>query len=451
MIISLASSRTRPVPAEHRANFNHLVLDIAWFGVLNGSAIAFVAVYAARLGASALQIGLLTALPAIVNMVFALPAGHWLQPRPISRATFAAAAAYRLFYLPWVFLPSLLGAQAQIWAIILITLIMTIPGTALAIGFNSLFAAAVPPEWRAQVVGVRNAAYALVSIVITLICGRILDQLPFPLGYQVVFFIGFIGAAMSTLHLWFVRPLDEHRKPGSGRFSLRDWGHPGVGILEGVRTTVGLRFLASVDLKSLRSSRWLSPCRDNRFARVLLFVFAMHLTLYLAVPIFPLFLVNELAFTDNVIGLGNSIFYIAMFLASTQLNGVTRRFGNQKTMALGIMVISLYPLLISQASGPTLYLVAAVAGGTGWALAGAAVANFVLEQTPDDKRPVYLAWNNIALQAGILLGALVAPTLAGWWGLAAALVFASASRFLTGIVLYRARIERAAVQEQSLP
>ena len=44
MAISFASSRARPVPAEHRSNFNHLILDIAWFGVLNGSAIAFVAV-----------------------------------------------------------------------------------------------------------------------------------------------------------------------------------------------------------------------------------------------------------------------------------------------------------------------------------------------------------------------------------------------------------------------
>jgi hypothetical protein len=57
-------------------------------------------------------------------------------------------------------------------------------------------------------------------------------------------------------------------------------------------------------------------------------------------------------------------------------------------------------------------------GGTGWALAGGAVGNYVLEKTPDDSRPSYLAWHNMALQAGILLGALhCAPALAGWWGL----------------------------------
>ena len=39
MTISIASTRARPVPAEHRANFNNLILDIAWFGVLNLSLI----------------------------------------------------------------------------------------------------------------------------------------------------------------------------------------------------------------------------------------------------------------------------------------------------------------------------------------------------------------------------------------------------------------------------
>ncbi|MBP8950242.1 MAG: hypothetical protein KBG73_15470, partial [Candidatus Promineofilum sp.] len=88
MTISIASTRARPVPVEYRANFNNLILDIAWFGVLNGSAIAFVAVYATRLGANAFQLSLLNATPAVVNLLFALPAGRWLQSQPLSRATF---------------------------------------------------------------------------------------------------------------------------------------------------------------------------------------------------------------------------------------------------------------------------------------------------------------------------------------------------------------------------
>ena len=65
------------IPAEYRANFIHLCFDIAWFGVLSGSAMAFVAVYAARQGATGLQLGLLSASPALVNLGCTLPAARW--------------------------------------------------------------------------------------------------------------------------------------------------------------------------------------------------------------------------------------------------------------------------------------------------------------------------------------------------------------------------------------
>jgi len=436
MSISIASTRSRPVPAEHRSNFNHLIFDIAWFGVLNGSAIAFVAVYATRLGASAFQLSLLTALPAVVNLVFALPAGRWLQDLPISRATLAASILHRAFYVVWVFLPLLFSRPGQVWALVVLTVLMSIPGTALAIGFNGTFAAAVPPEWRGRVVGVRNAAYALTSIAVTLTCGRLLDTIPFPLGYQIVFFIGAIGAAMSSVHLWYVRPVDEHRQPGTGR-SLGDWADPGeFNMWQSVRLSVGLRFLTRANPLS---SRWFQPAKDARFRNVLLLVFAMHLTLYLAIPLFPLFLVREINLADQVIGLGNSIFYIALFLTSTRLDWFTVHFGNRRTMALGIMVISLYPLLIATATGPAVYLFASIMGGTGWALAGGAVGNYVLEKTPDNSRPSYLAWYNMALQGGILLGALIAPLLAGWWGIMIALLFAGICRLLTGLAMWRTR------------
>ena len=106
-------------------------------------------------------------------------------------------------------------------------------------------------------------------------------------------------------------------------------------------------------------------------------------------------------------------------------------------MALGVLIISLYPALLSLADDAVLYLVASIMGGAGWALAGGAVGNFVLEKTPDDSRPSYLAWYNMSLQAGILLGALIAPVMAGWWGLTFGLAFAAVCRFLTGLAIWR--------------
>ena len=69
--------------------------------------------------ASAFQLGLLNASPAIVNLMFALPAGRWLQDQRISRATFASSVLHRWFYLLWIFLPLLFAPPGQVWALVL--------------------------------------------------------------------------------------------------------------------------------------------------------------------------------------------------------------------------------------------------------------------------------------------------------------------------------------------
>jgi uncharacterized protein (DUF486 family) len=96
------------IPQKYRSNFSNLYLDIAWYGVLSGTAVNFLNVYATRLGASGLQIGLLTAMSAVVNLFLAIPAGHWISKRHTGRAVFWSSVLFRIGYLlfiplPWLF------------------------------------------------------------------------------------------------------------------------------------------------------------------------------------------------------------------------------------------------------------------------------------------------------------------------------------------------------------
>src|SRR5450759_3481651 len=92
----------RPVPKEYQWNFLHWYLDMAWFGILNGSTLSFISIYAARIGATTAQIGLISAAPAVANLLFALPAGKWLSQRPVGKSNFWFGIISRLFYLSWV-------------------------------------------------------------------------------------------------------------------------------------------------------------------------------------------------------------------------------------------------------------------------------------------------------------------------------------------------------------
>ena len=63
------------------------------------------------------------------------------------------------------------------------------------------------------VVGRRSALVALTSVVTSFVCGRLLDSLIFPLNYQIVFVLGFIGMVISGWHLGRIRKTDSSATP----------------------------------------------------------------------------------------------------------------------------------------------------------------------------------------------------------------------------------------------
>jgi hypothetical protein len=415
-----------PVPAESRANFLHLYGDIAWYGLLAASSLAFVSVYATRLGASSFQIGLLTAGPAVVNLLFTLPTSRWLEKQPIYAAVFWSSVLNRLFYALWIFLPALLAPQSQIWALIVLTLIMNIPGTPLAVGFNVMFGDAVRPEWRGYVVGIRNALLAATYIAMSLLCGQILVRIPFPIGYQVVFAIGFVGAAMSSVHLWFLTPVaGGQAAPGRG---LRDLAWPDV------RTWPG-RVLSMAWLRRPGTSTLRIDVLRGPYGRLMALLFALFLVLYLSVPLFPIFWVDELGLTDGEIGLGTAVFYVSVFLGSTQLARLVRRLGNHRVTSIGAMLISTYPAILSLSHGLGLFLVASASGGLGSALFNGALLNYLLEKIPEDQRPAYLSWWNLALNAALLIGSLLGPLAAGAVSVRIALAVFSGLRLVAALAI----------------
>jgi MFS family permease len=409
---------SQAVPQEYRRNFIHLYFDIAWFGILSGSAINFLSVYVARLGASGFQIGLLAAMPAVVSLVLSLPAGVWLQMRPVDKAVFWTAVVSRLGYFLWIPLPWLFGNQGQIWALAIITLVMGIPMCGLSVGFNALFAAAVPTEWRASVVGIRNVLQSLTFIIASLGTGALLEHLPFPLGYQVVFGIGFLSAAMSTLHLFYVRPLPD---PVVTAVPVVNFGISSdeKNRSPSIRTT-------------LRLDIWRTPYR-----KILLVLFGFHLSQYIVFPLFTLFTVNDLLLTDATIGLGTAFFYVTVLLGSTQLSRLEHIIGHHKLTGWGVIGLSIYPIAMAFSTNALHYYILSIVGGFAWAMVAGAYANYLLERIPEDDRPSHLAWYNIILNAAVLLGSLAGPFLAGYIGIGTALLVFGIMRFLAGIAILK--------------
>ncbi len=430
---------TRPAgnisPQDQRANFWHLYGDVFWFGIAFGSTLSFIAVYAARLGATAWQVGLLTAGPALVNTLFTMPAGRWLEGRPLGRAVTQAALWQRLGYFVLIPLPLLLAPVGQLWSAILLSLLIALPGTALAIGFNALLATTVPLEWRGHVVGRRNALLAGATMVSFLLSGWILDWLSFQWGYAVVFGLGALGGALSTFHVSRIRvpavpefqgrPLRDRAQPGRATGGLSD--------SLAYRTSVGMRFWLTRRLPFTGLGGRVS----RKYGWVMVAYFIFHFAQLLPGPLFPLFWVNEARLSDGMIGWVNATFYLTMLLAAPLLGPLTRRLGNYRLNVVGALLLAQYPLLTALSDGPALLLVASVIGGVVWAILSGALVNRLMELVPDDDRPAHFALYNLALNAATFTGSLAGPLLAGVVGLREAIFVVFVLRLAGALALAR--------------
>jgi MFS family permease len=409
-----------PIPDQYRSNFNHLYLDIAWFGILNGSILSFLSVYAARIGATGSQIGLLSAAPAISSLLFTLPVGKLLEQKPIRESVFWGSLAQRIFFLPLIILPMIFSKSTQVWTAVGLTLAMSVPATLVVVGFNSMFADLVPSAWRGYVAGVRNALFAIVSMGINMICGWVLVQLPFPLGYQVVFGMGLVGAFMSSYHLY---QLAKTNLDASETISLTHWVQRRSKRVE------------NAIQETIKKSRWHFGKVNKPFSRVMILMFFFHIFQYSPIPLFPVFAVNYLKVSDQIIGVHTAVFSLFVFIGSSQLDRISRKLGNHKLFGLGVIGMGSYPLLAGLAHGVELYILAAVAGGLAWAMVGGVLYNYLYEKIPDSERAQYLTWYNLVLNAAILIGSIGGPVIAGFADLGMMLIIFGVMRAVAGAAI----------------
>lgn len=414
---------TQPVPPEYRRNFLHLYLDIAWWGLLNGSVLVFLNIYASRLGASTFQLGILTATPALVNLLFTFPAGSLTRKWTTARSVQWSALAMRLFYFLLIPLPVMLQAETQIWVIILITLVMNIPGVIIAVQFNAFFAEVTPPEWRGHVVGVRNALFAITTMTASLLSGLALDKLPFSTGYQVVFALGFLGAMMSTVHLFLI-------KPPAGEVDSRQ-----SQLAEPLKKEI-----EAADQAPVRASRWDALRLDvlrGPFGATLLITFLYQTSMVFIGPVVPRYQVDALKLTDATISLGSAIFWMTFFIGSLLVRRLAQRWGFKRMTGYGLLVTSLTLTIFTFSYETWIYLSHQFIGGFGFALLGAGMVNYILEKVPVDDRFSHLAWYNLALNASVLLAGMLAPPVAGLIGIMATLLLLVGLRIIVAWIILK--------------
>jgi MFS family permease len=394
-------------------NQRSVIIDGIGVGIVGGIA-TFLAVFLARLGASPLLVGLLTSMPAFTGLLLAIPVGRMLERQTdivpwYSRARVWVQATYALtgllpFFLPIGYVPT---AVIVLWAI------ATIPQTIVNITFTVVMGAAAGPQRRQQLMSWRWSTLGAATAVSVAGAGWLLEQFSFPINYQIVFLVSFLGGMLS---FFFSSRISIDTTPSSQAHKT------------------GLRALLTESVGMLREV--------PAFSRYITATFVFNCGIWMAMPLFPLYWVRVVEASDFEIGLVNTVNSGVLLIAYFVWARVSAKRGNLPVLFASTIALSLYPLLTGMTE--SIVIITILAGLAGFIGSGKDLVFFdlALETMPRDRVPSFVALQQLTGYVATLAMPLVGTFLATQFDYHIALYVAGGLRLAGVVLLYVLKIGR---------
>lgn len=360
-------------------SLRHSVRDGVACSIMSGAGEAYFAAYALFLGATAMQISLLAALPPLFGAATQLLAA-WLEGRIGRRRTLIVTAGlmHALTWFPLIWLPYLFPAYALSTMVSCIVLYYGWIGLGSPL-LASLLGDLVPRRRRGRFFGLRNRVMSLSSFAALLAGGLTLEYLELRDNAQLAFVLIFTVAGLARLYSVF-QLARMHEPP--------------------------LRPLAPLARPVLR---------DARFVRFAAFTGAMSLALAVAGPFVAVYMLKDLGFSYVEFAAATGAFVLAQFVSLRVWGRLADVFGNRAVLSVTSLLIPLVPLAWLLSSGFVWVLCLQLLAGWAWAGYGLALGNYLHDIVPSGRRAHYWAAHNFLSTAGACLGALLGGWLSVRW------------------------------------
>lgn len=404
------------VTGVQRRNFINVQVDGIGVGLASAAA-PFLPVLLTRLGASNFQVGLLTAMPAITGLLLAMAIGRFLQrQRQIvpwySRARFVFLMSYALTGLAIIVVPP----EYQVTAVLVIWAIATLPSIILNVCFSVVMNAIAGPKGRYELMSRRWSVLGLTSALTVAVAGYLLERLPFPLNYQLVF-IGLSAGGLISLYF-------------SSHIQLPDAAPPSPQAESGARGGLG-SLVAMV--------------RDEpAFGTFVLKRFIFLSGIALAAPIFPLYYVRVANATDAQIGLIGTAQGVTLLVGYRLWTRLSQARGARLVLLCTTLGLGLFPLSVALTTSFPLILM--LAGLAGIFQAGLDLVFFdeLMKTVPPERTALFVSFAQSLQHLSAVAAPLVGTLLADHIGLGGALIVASGLRLVAYVLFLRVRPAPAA-------
>lgn len=314
--IDLAPTPAGLTPTQKR-NFRNVQIDGIAIGIASAAS-PYLPVFLARLGATNLQVGLLTSMPAITGLFLAIVIGRFLQMQKQVVPWFSAARlAVISCYAATGIIPFFVAQEYVVPIVLLIWALATLPQIVVNVAFSVVMNAVAGPQYRYDLMSRRWSTLGLAMAITVAIAGQILDRIQFPLNYQLVF----IGLSLAGLvSFYFSSHIELPDAEPSPRVTGESW-------------RARLRnFLTLIQSQSAFTSFMAKR-----------FVFFSGATL--GVPLFPLYYVREVNASNSWIGIINTAQTGVMLLGYVWWTRQSKVRGNRFVLFWTTLGLSGYPIL----------------------------------------------------------------------------------------------------------
>ncbi len=346
----------------------------------------FTTPFALALGASDAAVGLVNSIPKFFSYIFQPIAGKLIElsgKRKTICINYALLARFSLIFA--AILPLIVFKEKILFLTIILSfygLTANFSGTAWA----SWIADFVPEKIRGRYFGRRNTIAGFAAFLVTLVSGWVLGITNSIIGFTILFLAAVLFGAISIYYL---------RKIPEPVFEVpKHKGHI-------------ISFHFKKFLKEMKGQRNFSNFVIHRA----LFIFAV----YLASPFFVVYMLRSLDLGYFFYSLVVGIEAMTWIVMEPYWGKIADRFGDRNVLIACSLLAAFYPVFwffINSASDFYLIVIASMFSGFAWAGIDLAFFNYLLDSSPPERRPVYIANYKLLIGMALFLGPLTGGFLA---------------------------------------
>jgi MFS family permease len=341
------------------------------------------------LGATVLQIGLITALPNLLSSLsqfLSVRVIYWVGGRLklLVRLVFSQAS----LILCIAMLP-LLEIAHRVELLMIFLILAAVCGGLAGPAWGSLMSDYVPASKRGRYFGWRNRTVGAVTVGSIVASGLLLNffqEISYGTGFWIIFSL---AAAARYVSAYFIRRMDEppHKKDPASDFTF-------------------LMFLRRF--------------RESNFLKFVVFSGCLTFATYLAAPFFAVFMLRDLQLsylTYMALQVGSSL---AALVALPLWGRHADLVGNVRVLRLSSFLASLIPMFWLLSQNPGYLLLVNLFAGFSWSGVALSAGNFIYDAVTPQKRVRCIAYfnviNGLALFLGSSLGGFLASRLPPLFG-----------------------------------